>query len=160
MRVAALIFVCTFFAAAVGCQRKAEQKFVVYDEWWAADYAEGSCHLSTQPDCREDARSQEADFLSKFSVAFATDPACSGVHLVTYKGPNSSSEEHKPVSEAYDSDNYVTLMVSFTAGYDKQSWMLARHDRSHAIGLRGEGSATQISHEICAVLNSRGGTIN
>lgn len=130
---------------------------VVYNEEYAGRFAADMCrhedHKNTG--CPADARAQESEFAGRFSAAFAGDQLCSGLRLVIYRGATPSSEEER--AQAAESDSWW-LMVNFNAGQEKQNWDLTSKKSFNV--LSGEGDAAQTSHQVCAIVKGRGGTVN
>jgi hypothetical protein len=171
-----LIFVTSVLAISlVGCKHGIEMKQPVtisYDRWWSSDYAAeaawGTCSasklgLSTER-CidKDEARADEAEFLERFSAAFRSDQACSGLRLIIYGGPdNTSKNSYKELSRVED-EGYWDLIVDYRPEREKQSWRLSLVKKTHTTengSASGEGNAQTVSHAVCSIVKQPGGSV-
>ncbi len=130
---------------------------VVYNEEYAGRFAADMCRFKDPKNtgCPVDARAQENEFAGRFSAAFAGDPLCSGLRLVVFRDATLSSVEER--AQAVESGSWW-LMVNFNASQEKQNWDLTSKKSFNV--LSGEGDAAQTSHQVCAIVKGRGGTVH
>jgi hypothetical protein len=134
----------------------------VYDEWWSSDYAangaELRCPSATRDWCRDNARIEEAAFLGKFSAAFQSDPACTGLRLLVYGGPkNTSKQASQALAEINDREHW-SLIVNFSPEEQKQSWTMS-YQAGAARNASGEGDPPSVARSVCEIAKNRGGTV-
>jgi hypothetical protein len=147
---------------------------IVYDEWWASDYAAGAatgpsqCPPAMRQTCEDDARSEEAAFLGKFSGAFQSDAACDGMRLVAEHGVKdreivNSKQEANALSEGYTRE-HLFLMVNFVPDRAKQQWTVMHFSATNPHGTpdrsaKGENDAYSLAHAVCGIARNRGGAV-
>lgn len=135
---------------------------IVYDQWWSSDYAANGAEMGCPPAarqmCGDDARSEETEFLGKFSAAFQSDSACAGLRLLVYGGPkNTSKQANRALAEMSEREHW-TLIVDFLQGQQKQKWTMSHSPRS---GRRtsGQGDPLSVAHSVCEIVKNRGGSV-
>lgn len=135
---------------------------VVYDGWWSNDYAAKSATMQCPPEnrkfCQDEARAAEADFSGQFSAAFQTDPACSGIRLIMYNGPNRTSAEARRMYSQLSGKPHWGLQVNFNPQLQKQPWQLSV-DPGPTQYSSGEGDAPSIAHSVCSIAKNAGGSV-
>jgi len=155
--------------STLACKEPARLLPIVYDEWWASDFATNTCEIGVglppkalRQVCKDEARSEEAVFLGELSGAFQSDPACAGIRLVTEHGfkdavldvaSNNPERTQRALIDGYSKEHWF-LMVSFSPNSPTQSWSVnhytadnIRHDRS----ARGEDKPYSLAHAVCSV---------
>ena len=112
------------------------------------------CTAQTPGVC-ENVRNQENEFYKRFSSAFQSDPACSGLMLFALDNPegNSASAWQKLGTVA---DQWL-LNVSFTPDFKKQPWSLQRMRMGSQVS--GEGDAHSMAHTVCSIVKRTGGSV-
>jgi hypothetical protein len=173
------VFICGIVAAMtlamLACDDPVTLLPIVYDEWWASDFATNTCEIGSDlPSnavrnmCKDEARSEEAVFFGKLSGAFQSDPACAGMRLVTSDGfkdavhgvaSNNSERHQKALIDGYSKEHWF-LMVSFSPKSPTQAWSVhhytadnTRHDRSS----RGKDNPYSLAHTVCSIAQDRSG---
>src|SRR5437016_5212489 len=134
---------------------------IVYDQWWSSDYAANGAEMRCSPAarqiCRDDARSEEAAFLGKFSAAFQSDPTCAGLRLLVYGGPKNTSEQATRALAEMNEREHWSLIVDFSPTAAKQSWTMA-HEPGSDRRTSGEGEPLSGARSVCEIAKNRGGS--
>jgi hypothetical protein len=164
-------------AAALASCEKREAKVVVFDGWWAADYAKGTCEQANQwwkdnwsavnelgcnaisscsemkpiyEACVTDPVEQVRSFETRLRSEFGSAAACRGIEFIVLISPDKASNT---VAQAMRKP-YWSLIVDYVPGKQKQSWWLKRSDSNAA--AEGDDSARDIVRRVCAIINERG----
>lgn len=152
---------------------------VIYDGWWAVDYAKDSCSsamayekenkaliaqlgcaaITSCPEmtprvdaCRFDPTGGLGSFQIRLSSQFASDSSCIGVQYGYYAGPGVQSS--KELVEA-DSQPHWGLIVDFIPGAAKQPWNMIHGSTMH----EGEGTPREIAAKVCAIARGNGARV-
>jgi hypothetical protein len=158
------------FARAVKDRLAPPAPTVVIDGWWSSDMAQKQCDaLMTLPassgdeelaerharcsvvlvlpdGAKDEARQFEAHLMSRMAMT----PACKGVQVVSYSGPQSQLP-----NALLTSSQRWQLMIDYAVGARTQVWGLIRDATVH----RSEGDALQMAADICALVLGRGATV-
>ncbi len=140
---------------------------IVYDEYWASDYAANGagmqCPTAMRQMCEAEARSEEATFLGKFSGAFQTDPTCAGMRLLVEHGRDNNSEQaRRALAETYDKREHWWLMVNFSRNLQRQAWDMTHYDDLRQPSGRrasGDGDPLSMAHSVCQIAKNAGGSV-
>jgi hypothetical protein len=136
---------------------------VVIDSWWSGDMAEQQCETrmmlfdaEQNPRCRvarglpggakDEARQFEAHLMSRMAMT----PACKGVQVVSYIGPQSQLPD-----ALLTSSQRWQLMIDYAVGARTQAWGLVRGTMVH----QSEGDVVQMAADICMLVLGRGATV-
>jgi len=170
--VVALVFVGPIAARA--------EPVVVVDGWWSGDFAKAGCEqakkymqenrsLINQFGC--DAVTACLDMMPRYTACtvgdpvavvqnfetdlmsqFAINPACRGATFFRYHGPSvtPSAEQQAEISKPH-----WALIIDYTVGLSAQSWSL----QNNGVATQGEGGATKIAADVCAIVMGHGGTL-
>jgi hypothetical protein len=133
---------------------------IIYDRIWSIASATNSatmqCTAQTLGVC-ENARNQENEFYKRFSAAFQSDPACSGLMLFALDNPEGNpASAWQKLGKVADKDQWL-LNVSFEPDFKKQPWSLQRMLMGSQVS--GEGDAHLMAHTICSIVKRTGGSV-
>lgn len=135
---------------------------IVYDEWWASDYAANGAEMQCAPQmsdmCRDDARREEAGFVGQFSAAFQSEPICAGLRLLVIGGPKNTSDPANEALVRINDREHWWLIVDFSRGLEKQPWSMTYQPGSIR-RTSGEGDPPSLAHSVCEIAKNRGGSV-
>jgi hypothetical protein len=165
-----------FALALTGCE-KPKQQVVVFDGWWAADFAKGECQQANawwkasaaavnqfgcdsiagcsemQPiyyACFSDPGEQVRIFEATLRNEFGSAATCQGVEFIVFV---SSDKATNNVSRAMTKPNW-SLIVDYVPGRQKQHWWLRRSDSNAP--AEGDDATNDLAQKVCAIVNERG----
>jgi len=163
-------------AVLTNCE-KPQTNIVVFDGWWAADFAKEACEQArgwwekngdavTQLGCEyvsgcaemqpvylacvSDPVREVRHFEATLRTEFGSLANCQGIEFIVLIDP---AKADKDVNAAMTKPHW-DLIVDYVPGKQKQSWWLKRQDSSAA--AEGEGSAMEIAAKVCPIVNQLG----
>jgi hypothetical protein len=135
---------------------------IVYDQWWSSDYAANGAATRCSPEgrqmCQDNARSEEAAFLRKFSAAFQSDPTCAGLRLLVAGGSKNTSQQASSALAELDEREHWWLIIDFSSEAQQQSWTMT-HQPGSDRRTSGEGDPFSIARSVCNIARNRGGSV-
>ncbi len=135
---------------------------IVFDAWWAIDYAKSSCLWSqgydkrpTVPACI-DPTLEVRQFQEKLATQFAANKECHGISFARYFGFNDYYADAMRKGTDWIQAHW-SLRINYNPGAQKQSWILFWPSVSNSV--EDEGEAKEIVANVCAIVNGRGATV-
>ncbi|HTU35176.1 MAG TPA: hypothetical protein VMF66_15340 [Candidatus Acidoferrum sp.] len=141
------------------CRRK--RAVVVLDDWWSVDYARNACAmgaLKDEPACL-DPKQAVLSYENLVESAFAADPACNGLVLTHFAGP----EGTKLAADATARPNGTgwQVMIDFVPGAQgKVGWGVTRIGHAEGVLVQEAGSPRELAQDVCRIARRAGGAVD
>ncbi|MGB8886294.1 MAG: hypothetical protein WCC87_06190 [Candidatus Korobacteraceae bacterium] len=152
MRTRTLGAVLLVVVCMCGCKER-KNAVLILNEQWSVNQAVSDCEtLSRQegPKCTADPRIAIRDSDAELANAFETEPACSGLTLMTLN----VSEHQRPLNSRRNW--WLFLELSPIAASDERRFTVSRSDDPSAPGaVRGQGTMKVIAKNACDFISGR-----
>ena len=172
------LFLTLLVAALAGCSN--QKPAIVVDAMWHRGFAKSSCEqtsrwheenaeLIAKIGCKSVAACADMmprveacsapdqviyEFENELAMAFATNPNCSSIEVVSYRGPESVRENR--VSKALGGDHWL-LIVDLIPGTKLLNWSVRRNNINPF--LNGEDPVPAIAGKVCAIATGKGASV-
>jgi hypothetical protein len=155
MRARSLVVVLLVVVGLCGCKER-KNAVLILNEQWSVNQAMADCQTRARqegPTCTTDPRVEVRDSDAQLANAFETEPACSGLTLLTLN----VSDHQRPLNSRR---NWWLFLELSGPGSDERRFTVSRSDDPDARwALTGQGKMDFIAKSACDFVQGRTGKL-